>query len=103
MWSVVITPTALHMLRKIADRRVREKIVERIDGLAREPDKQGKPLVGELAGCRSLRAVGQRYRIIYRLERGRVIVAVLALGLRKGGSRSDIYALARKLLKFRLV
>lgn len=34
------------------------KIRGRIDGLAEEPEKQGKPLTGELAGYRSLRAAG---------------------------------------------
>ncbi len=53
------------MLEAIQDRRVRDKIRDRIDGLAQEPEKQGKPLTGELTGYRSLRAVGQRYRVIY--------------------------------------
>lgn len=91
------------MLEKIQDRRVREKIRDRIDGLAEEPEKQGKPLTGELAGYRSLRAVGQRYRIIYRIEDGRVLVLVMALGIRKEGSGKDVYALARKLLRLRLL
>jgi len=36
------------MLKAIADRRVREKIMQRIDGLAEEPLQQGKPLLGPL-------------------------------------------------------
>lgn len=91
------------MLREIQDRRVREKIRDRIDGLAEEPEKQGKPLTGELTGYRSLRAVGQRYRIIYRIEEGKVLVLVMALGIRKEGSGKDIYVLARKLLRLRLL
>lgn len=69
------------MLEAIQDRRIREKIRDRIDGLVEEPEKQGKPLTGELAGFRSLRAVGQRYRIIYRLEEGKVLVLVMAMGI----------------------
>lgn len=91
------------MLEAIQDRRVREKIRDRIDGLAEEPEKQGKPLTGELTGYRSLRAVGQRYRIIYRIEEGKVLVLVMALGIRKEGSGKDIYVLARKLLRLRLL
>ncbi len=91
------------MLETIQDRRIRDKIRDRIDGLAEEPEKQGKPLTGELTGSRSLRAVGQRYRIIYRIEEGKVLVLVLALGIRKEGSGKDIYMLARKLLRLRLL
>ena len=91
------------MLEAIQDRRIREKIRDRIDGLAEEPEKQGKPLTGELAGFRSLRAVGQRYRIIYRIEEGKILVLVMAMGIRKEGSGKDIYALARKLLRLRLL
>jgi len=98
-----LTPYARVMLEEIQDRRVREKIRDRVDGLVEEPEKQGKPLTGELAGYRSLRAVGQRYRIIYRIEEGKVLVLVMALGIRKEGSGKDIYALARKLLRLRLL
>ncbi len=102
-YGIVIAPTASKMLERISDRRVREKISSRIDGLAESPEIQGKPLMGELAGYRSLRAVGQRYRIIYRVDRDRVLVLVAAVGIRKEGSPNDIYALARKLLRLSLV
>ena len=91
------------MLEAIQDRRVRDKIRDRIDGLAEEPEQQGKPLTGELTGYRSLRAVGQRYRIIYRIEEGKVLILVMALGIRKEGSGKDIYVLAQKLLRLRLL
>jgi len=97
-----LTPHARVMLEAIQDRRVRDKIRDRIDGLAEEPEKQGKPLTGELTGSRSLCAVGQRYRIIYRIEEGKVLVLVMALGIRKEGSGKDIYVLAQKLLRLRL-
>jgi len=58
--------------------------------------------LGELAGYRSIRAVGQRYRIIYKVEQAKVIIIVVAVGLRKEGAKKDIYALARKLLRLRL-
>jgi len=102
-WQVGLTPHARVMLETIQDRRVRDKIRDRIDGLAEEPEKQGKPLTGELTGYRSLRAVGQRYRIIYRIEEGKVLVLVMALGIQKEGSGKDIYMLAQKLLRLRLL
>ncbi len=91
------------MLEDISDRRVREQLLNRSKQLEVEPEKQGKALLGELSSFRSLRAVGQRYRIIYRVERNRVIVLIVGLGIRKEGSSRDIYALARKLLKARLL
>jgi mRNA interferase RelE/StbE len=91
------------MLEAVSDQRVLEQIVGRAEKLANEPEKQGKALLGELAGLRSLRASGQRYRILYRVERGRVLVLVIAVGIRKEGGRRDVYELARKLLRARLI
>jgi mRNA interferase RelE/StbE len=91
------------MLERVADRRVREQIVERAEKLTDQPEKQGKALLGELAGLRSLRASGQRYRIIYRAERNRVLVLIVAVGIRRQGSRRDVYELAQKLIHARLV
>ena len=48
-WRISITPTAMRMLTGIVDRRIREKITV-IDRLAEEPEKQGKAMLGELAG-----------------------------------------------------
>ena len=102
-YRIVLTPTALSMLAAIPDRRIQAQIRDRIDHLTHGPEQQGKPLRGELAGVRSLRAVGQRYRILYRVERAQVIVVVVAVGLRKEGDRSDIYRLAQKLFRLRLI
>ena len=102
-YRIVLTPTALKLLEAIPDRRIQEKIRNRIDGLAHDPERQGKPLKGELARLRSLRAVGQRYRILYWVDRGRVLVIVAAVGLRKEGDRNDIYRLAQKLIRLGLI
>ena len=102
-WEIVFTPGAQEMLRGIKDRRIRAKICERIDGLTQDPDKQGKPLIGELSGYRSIRSVGQRYRIIYRVEGSMVLVIVVAIGIRKEGARKDIYSLAKKLIRLKLI
>jgi mRNA interferase RelE/StbE len=91
------------MLAGIRDRRIKQKIFERANELCEAPDLQGKPLLNELAGCRSIRAVGQRYRIIYKVEKKKVVVMVVALGLRKGGHRKDIYELAKKLIRMGLI
>lgn len=99
IWSV----SAKDMLTAIPDRRNRKKILERVKKLGQAPDKQGKPLVGELAGCRSVRAAGLRYRVIYRIEDRKVIVFIVALGLLKEGSRKDIYSLAKRLVELGLV
>ena len=98
-FAITWTETALKLVEAIPDQRVRRLISQRADQLARSPAQQGKPLIGELAGFRSVRAVGQRYRIVYRVERREVTVLSVAVGGRRGGDRSDIYELARKLLR----
>ena len=103
IWTIELTATAANMLATIADRRIQRKIKERIDQLARDPEKQGKALTDDLTGYRSLRAVGQRYRIIYKVQDKRVVVFVVAVGIRHEGSRRDIYALAKKLIRLRLL
>ena len=102
-YRVLLTHTARSMLAAITDRRTRERIRERIDGLAVEPELQGKALLGELKGYRSLRAAGQRYRIIYRVHQTSIEVLVVAIGRRTEGSREDIYRLAQRLLRLRLL
>ena len=102
-YRILLTPQALKMLKAIPDRWVRGKLSERIEGLAEEPQKQGKPLLGPLAGYRSLRAVGQRYRILYRVEEDQVLVLVVALGMRKEGDKRDVYILAKKLMRLHLL
>ena len=102
-WQIVLTPTAKSMLEAIKDRRVRQRIRDRIDDLTQEPEKQGKALIGDLAGYRSLRAVGQRYRIIYRVERDKVLVLIVAVGIREEGGKRDIYSLAKRLLHLHLL
>lgn len=73
-------------------------IVRRIGQLQKDPEEQGTPLGGELEGLRSIHVAG-RYRAIYKVDRGKVIVLVLAIGLRKEGDKDDIYELASKLLR----
>lgn len=99
IWKIRLTLTAKAMLLKITDRRIATKLVEIIDGLKIDPDRQGAPLVEDLLGYRKLRAVGQRYRVIYTLDDSTNAVFVVAIGIRKEGSKDDIYELAKKLLR----
>lgn len=101
-WEIVLTPQAWRMLGAVRDRRERALLIKRIDALGGDPEKQGKALLGELAGLRSVHAVGQRHRILFRVVRQRVEVIIIALGRRRVGSASEIYALARKLIKLGL-
>jgi mRNA interferase RelE/StbE len=91
-YDIKLTETAVASLETVRDRRHRFKLRERIDDLAVSPGLQGKALVGDLRGLRSVRAVGQRYRILYRVEEEAVVVYVVAVGLRKEGDRKDVYA-----------
>lgn len=99
VYTVRWTETALKLAEGIPDQRIRRTLHTRAGELAKSPEQQGYPLVGELTGFRSVRAVGQRYRIIYRVQRKEVIVASMAVGKREEGDKSDVYALARKLLR----
>ena len=102
-WRILLTPTAVQLLADISDRRIREKIGAVIDRLSEEPEKQGKALLGELSGLRSIRAVGQRYRIIYKIRDDVIVVVIVAIGIRRDGARDDIYNLAKKLFKLGLL
>ncbi len=97
-WQVIITPLARAHLLAIADQRVRQAISQVIDRLETDPERRGKPLTGDLAGFHSIRAAGQRYRIIYRIVERQVHVYVVTVGLRQEGSRRDVYAQATRLL-----
>lgn len=102
-WQITVLPIAEKQLAAIKDTRIRESIAKRIETLHQEPEKQGKPLIGDLAGFRSIRAVGQRYRVLYKIEAKKVIVSIVALGIRKEGDKTDIYELARKLVRLGLL
>ncbi len=74
-----------------------------IDRLTEDPEKQGKALLGELSGFRSIRAAQQRYRIIYQIRDNEIIVVIVAVGIRRDGAKDDIYNLAKKLFRMRLL
>lgn len=98
-YQIEITPTALDALESINDLRTRAAIIRRIDLLAEEPAKQGNALRAELTGFFSVRAAGQRYRVIFRIDEAHPKVTVYLVGIRKGGSRNDVYNLALRLVR----
>jgi mRNA interferase RelE/StbE len=97
-YSVLITETCLSLIASIVDKKIQRAILKRIEKLADSPAQQGKRLVRDLEGFRSVHAAG-RYRIIYKVEEQRVIVYVLAAGIRKEGAKKDVYELAKRLLR----
>lgn len=97
-FHIELTELALELLAAIKDRREQQGIIKRIQKLKSEPQQQGKPLTGDLKGLYSVRAVGQRYRIVYQVKSERIIVVVVGVGRRKEGDKKDVYALLKKLL-----
>lgn len=98
-FQIILAAEARADLLAVGDLKTRKALAGRIDDLAVEPLKQGKPLTGDLKHYRSVRAAGQRYRIIYQVAvtAGQVVVAVI--GIRQAGSKRDAYAVAEKRLK----
>ena len=96
-YRVEFTPVGRQMLRDLGDRGAAGRIIHAVEGLAADPGKQGKPLYGEFEGLR--RARFSRFRVIYRVDERGGRVVILAVGMRKEGSKNDIYALAMKLAR----
>lgn len=101
-YTVTLTKTAADSLRRI-EKRAQKQIVNKLHDLEESPLQRGSALLGELHGYRDVRAAGQRYRIIYTVEEDRVVVLVVYVGMRKDGDKSDVYAIAKKLLRAGLI
>lgn len=102
-WEVKLTAKAKEQLKEVKDRRIQKVIYKRLKKLEENPEQQGKALRDELAGFRSVRAVGQRYRIIYKVLEEKVIVTVVGLSIRKEGDKKDVYTQTLKLLNHGLL
>ena len=98
-YSIELTPTGYQSLKDIKDKKTQREIGKTIDGLAASPETQGKALVKPFEGVRSIRAADSKYRILYRVGSGEKTVWVLLVGRRKPGEASDVYSVARRLLK----
>ena len=97
-YQVEVTPTARDALAAITDKRIQRNIFNRLLRLEKDPDRQGEPLSGNLEGYRSVRAANERYRIIYRIKDADT-VSVEFIGIRREGSKSDVYVLFSNLVE----
>lgn len=102
MYKIKLTKIAAHNLEKFDPATLRQ-ILAKIESLKAEPILMGKPLKGPLKEFRSVRAAGQRFRIIYKIIDEEVIVIIIAVGIRKEGDKRDIYQLMKKYLKTGLI
>ena len=84
MYKIKLTKLAIEKLNDI-ESKTRNQIINKIEVLKEEPNLRGKPLKGILKEYRSIRAAGQRYRIIYKVEEDEVLVIVINIGIRKDG------------------
>lgn len=98
-FQIAFTDDAEKDLDAIKDMRTAQSIVRRIMKLNDEPVKQGKPLGEDLKGFYSIRAAGQRYRVVYRVIEAERFVTIEVIGIRKEGSRRDVYKIASRRLK----
>lgn len=107
-YDVAFTERAAALLREIRDGNARKAIGSKVDDLKTDAELRGKPLQDELRDYRSMPAAG-RYRVIYRVYPPVPVtdpaapppvgkVYVVCVGIRKDGSKSDVYALASKML-----
>lgn len=98
MYRIKLTKIAAENLQKI-DKNTLSQIMNKIESLQKEPELLGKALKGPLKEFRSLRAAGQRYRIIYKIIQKEIVIIIVAVGIRKDGDKRDIYALMKKYVK----
>ena len=102
MYKIKLTKIASENLAKI-DSKTQGQIINKIESLKEEPLLMGKSLKGSLKEFRSVRAAGQRYRIIYKVLEEEIIVVIVAVGIRKEGDKKDIYELMKKYIKIGLM
>ena len=103
MYKIKLTQIAMEFIAKL-DSKSQQQIIEKIELLKIEPLKVGKQLKGNLQEYRSIRSVGQRYRIIYQVKDTDVEVIVVAVGRRRDGDKKhDIYELMKKYVKMGLL
>ena len=86
MYTIKLTQIAAEFITKL-DGKSQQQIMEKIEVLKEYPLKVGKPLKGNLQDYRSIRSVGQRYRIIYQVKETDVEVIVVAVGIRRDGDK----------------
>lgn len=82
---------------KAMDKKIRQEVRRSMLPLSSQP-KIGKPLIGQFSGLYSLR-IGNRYRIIYRINEETERIYVELVGERKPGRMDDVYQAAKRLLE----
>ncbi len=91
-WRVIYHPAVADDLDKLGRteaRAILKVISERIQH--GEPDKTGKPLAGQLSGCRRLRTGNTR--IVYKVNAEVIEVLIVAVGMRRN---DEVYTTAEK-------
>lgn len=114
MYKLAYTQTAIEMLKSIKDQRRLQQIKACVQLLKYDPEKRGKPLTDDLRGLFSVRAAGQRYRVIYMVDTRPTsegegaeavhyegTVTIMAAGIRKDGDKNDIYRLFSRIFRRR--
>ncbi len=86
-FEVLIKPSAVKELEAISPKKERQRIVQRIRGLAEDPRPQG---CQKLSGRDRYRIRQGAYRIIYSIEDRRLIVFVVKVGHRKDVYRGSL-------------
>jgi len=103
VYTIKLTQIAAEFIAKL-DTKSQQQVLQKIEVLKEYPLKVGKPLKGNLQDYRSIRAVGQRYRIIYQVKENEIEVIIVAVGIRRDGDKKrDIYELMKKYLKIGLL
>jgi len=103
VYTIKLTQIAAEFIAKL-DNKSQQQVLQKIEVLKQYPLKVGKPLKGNLQDYRSIRAVGQRYRIIYQVKENEIEVIIVAVGIRRDGDKKrDIYELMKKYLKIGLL
>ena len=85
-WTIRFTSSAARALRKL-DPEIRRRVRAALATLREEPER-GKPLQLTLKGLRSWRTGD--FRIVYRVDEGRIEILVIAVGHRR-----EVYARMR--------
>jgi len=100
-YKILLSHEAIAYLHTL-DGRTRNVLARKIESLKESPDKKGKSLSGDLSKYRSIHAAG-RYRILYELKAAEVIVFIVAVGIRKEGSKIDVYETMKRLIRLKIL
>ena len=103
MYTIKLTQIAAEFIAKLYNKS-QQQVMEKLEILKEYPLKVGKALKGNLQNYRSIRSVGQRYRIIYQVKETEIEVIVVAVGIRRDGDKkNDVYELMKKYIKIGLL